>query len=369
MSLFGIRGFQRCALPCAVSIHVLAIVLSDPLGLVTNRAAADTFFGPGGPAAGHIATTGPVFDVREDYLDFGALDASVSTTVVVSVPVGYNSQGGYLIEDRSYLSDAWVGAGAQPASPNAPLAGAVAATARSETYTGPGNWGSRPAGFATSVVNWFDSVRLVWNGSGPAPAMPTALEAHVGILGKTDVTESGYFNGGFNYGYQSAMVDYGFNTHFFIDAGSGGSVGVVPMNNHVTMNVGEWLQNGVDNASIHLIGGVFTGIIEGDFRSGAAFSFGGSVRASASYGSSAADISVRLTSLTVPGGPGGSALQSIGSESVTPEQLGWKVVFGSGMVLPSSVPEIDPNGVSGVLALVTGALGLLERRRVKATAA
>ena len=33
---------------------------------------------------------------------------------------------------------------------------------------------------------------------------------------------------------------------------------------------------------------------------------------------------------------------------------------------PSSVPEIDPNSIGSVLALVLGALGLLERRRLKA---
>jgi len=32
----------------------------------------------------------------------------------------------------------------------------------------------------------------------------------------------------------------------------------------------------------------------------------------------------------------------------------------------SAVPEIDPAGMGSVLALVTGALGLLERRRLKA---
>jgi hypothetical protein len=33
---------------------------------------------------------------------------------------------------------------------------------------------------------------------------------------------------------------------------------------------------------------------------------------------------------------------------------------------PAAVPEIDPAGMGSVLALVTGALGLLERRRLKA---
>ena len=33
---------------------------------------------------------------------------------------------------------------------------------------------------------------------------------------------------------------------------------------------------------------------------------------------------------------------------------------------PSAVPEIDPNSIGSVLALVLGSLGLLERRRLKA---
>ncbi|MFZ4734106.1 MAG: formylglycine-generating enzyme family protein, partial [Pirellulales bacterium] len=49
------------------------------------------------------------------------------------------------------------------------------------------------------------------------------------------------------------------------------------------------------------------------------------------------------------------------------------VIFGfrlaSPLSGPSGVPEIDPAGVGSVLALVTGALGLLERRRMKAKVA
>ena len=40
---------------------------------------------------------------------------------------------------------------------------------------------------------------------------------------------------------------------------------------------------------------------------------------------------------------------------------GWLI----GTASPSAVPEIDPAGISSVLALVAGALGLLERRRLK----
>jgi hypothetical protein len=37
----------------------------------------------------------------------------------------------------------------------------------------------------------------------------------------------------------------------------------------------------------------------------------------------------------------------------------------SELTVPSAVPEIDPAGMGSVLALITGALGLLERRRLK----
>jgi hypothetical protein len=43
---------------------------------------------------------------------------------------------------------------------------------------------------------------------------------------------------------------------------------------------------------------------------------------------------------------------------------GWRI--GSVQAAPSSVPEIDPNSLGSVLALVLGSLGLLERRRLKA---
>ena len=43
---------------------------------------------------------------------------------------------------------------------------------------------------------------------------------------------------------------------------------------------------------------------------------------------------------------------------------GWQI--GSAQAAPSSVPEIDPNSLGSVLALVLGSLGLLERRRLKA---
>ena len=35
------------------------------------------------------------------------------------------------------------------------------------------------------------------------------------------------------------------------------------------------------------------------------------------------------------------------------------------LTVASAVPEIDPAGIGSVLALVTGALGLIERRRLK----
>jgi formylglycine-generating enzyme required for sulfatase activity len=61
-------------------------------------------------------------------------------------------------------------------------------------------------------------------------------------------------------------------------------------------------------------------------------------------------------------------LSSSGSLSIAPSSD----TFGVGIRLaspgsgPSAVPEIDPNSLGSVLALVLGSLGLLERRRLKA---
>jgi hypothetical protein len=43
-----------------------------------------------------------------------------------------------------------------------------------------------------------------------------------------------------------------------------------------------------------------------------------------------------------------------------------RATFAVSGASPSSVPEIDPNSLGSVLALVLGSLGLLERRRLKA---
>jgi len=48
--------------------------------------------------------------------------------------------------------------------------------------------------------------------------------------------------------------------------------------------------------------------------------------------------------------------------SVELEYIGFRLASGG----PSAVPEIDPNSLGSVLALVLGSLGLLERRRLKA---
>ena len=67
---------------------------------------------------------------------------------------------------------------------------------------------------------------------------------------------------------------------------------------------------------------------------------------------------------------GGNAfrLSSSGRLSSGPsdEGIGYGFRLASPVSGPSSVPEIDPNSLGSVLALVLGSLGLLERRRLKA---
>ena len=60
-----------------------------------------------------------------------------------------------------------------------------------------------------------------------------------------------------------------------------------------------------------------------------------------------------------------SRLSSSDSYSYGPSEsdptFGFRLASGG----PSAVPEIDPNSLGSVLALVLGSLGLLERRRLK----
>jgi len=63
----------------------------------------------------------------------------------------------------------------------------------------------------------------------------------------------------------------------------------------------------------------------------------------------------------VTGGASGNKFVGY-ADDLTNTQIGYVAAF-------SAVPEIDPAGMGSVLALVTGALGLIERRRLKAKAA
>ena len=58
----------------------------------------------------------------------------------------------------------------------------------------------------------------------------------------------------------------------------------------------------------------------------------------------------------------GSSVTPFSSSTFSPSASG---VWTIGTVGSAAVPEIDPAGMGSVLALVTGALGLLERRRLK----
>ncbi len=66
--------------------------------------------------------------------------------------------------------------------------------------------------------------------------------------------------------------------------------------------------------------------------------------------------------------PNPFGLSSSNSSSLAPsvEGNGFGFRLASPVSEPSAVPEIDPNSIGSVLALVLGSLGLLERRRLKA---
>ena len=65
--------------------------------------------------------------------------------------------------------------------------------------------------------------------------------------------------------------------------------------------------------------------------------------------------------------PGGFSAGAGGSTSADTENYSIGFRLAGPVSNPSSVPEIDPNSIGSVLALIVGSLGLLERRRLKAS--
>jgi len=59
-------------------------------------------------------------------------------------------------------------------------------------------------------------------------------------------------------------------------------------------------------------------------------------------------------------------LQSSFRVAFAPDSEGETDGFRLASTLAATVPEVDPAGMGSVLALVIGALGLIERRRLKA---
>ncbi len=84
------------------------------------------------------------------------------------------------------------------------------------------------------------------------------------------------------------------------------------------------------------------------------------------------DVTGAAGSRAVRGGSWDAGNSNLLSSSVglpfSPSNDGANVGFrlASPVSEPSAVPEIDPNSLGSVLALVLGSLGLLERRRLKA---
>jgi len=76
-----------------------------------------------------------------------------------------------------------------------------------------------------------------------------------------------------------------------------------------------------------------------------------------------------LNTLAVVGSFGsnqyGNASADFNTDQGTLHMSGHTDLTGSFIIAAAPVPEIDPAGMASVLALVTGALGLLERRRLK----
>ena len=343
MPYFSLKAFSLClaALAC---LPLGSIANAEPLQWVTVGDPGNTADTTGAPnPAGAVATSFQIMKyefTNQQYTDFLNSVASTDTYSLYNTNMGSNARGGI---SRSGSSGSY-------------------------SYSVRTNMGDKPVNW----VSWFDAARVSnWYQNGATSSSSTETGAYTLVSGQTSGTapavnsgatfyvptedqwyKAAYYKGGgtnagyWNYATQSDTVPTQV-TAGLTGIGSAGSTG----NFANTQYGADW--NSLD-------GNVTT--------------VGTNGRASA-YG--AFDMSGNVYEWNVlTGAPGSSrgirggdwsniyvALSSSNSYSTDPSVDSNYGSFGFRLASPSGVPEIDPNGMSAVLGLIVGGLGLLERRR------
>jgi formylglycine-generating enzyme required for sulfatase activity len=343
MSLFSCKPFS-------VWLAALACL---PLGSIANAGIIEwaTVGDPGNTADtdpagyGAVATSFQIMKyeyTNQLYTDFLNSVAATDTYSLYNTNMGSNARGGI---SRSGSSGAY-------------------------TYSAKTNMGDKPVNY----VSWFDAARVSnWYQNGATNSSSTEMGAYTLVSGQTTGTapavnpgatfyvqkqdqwyKAAYYKGG---GTSAGYWDYATQSNTVPTAvtasgtgvGSAGSTG-----NFANFNFNaDWnSQNGNvttvgtnGGSSAYLVFDMSGNVWEWNDLTGAA----GSTRG------------IRGGSFS------NTALSSSSSNAPNPSAEDFSIGFRLARPVsgPAAVPEIDPAGMGSVLAIVTGTLGLLERRRLK----
>ena len=248
-------------------------------------------------------------------------------------------------------------------------------TSGSYTYATRTNMGDKPVNF----VSWFDAARVSnWLMNGGTSSSSTETGAYTLIGGQTSGTapavnpgatfyiptedqwyKAAYYKGG---GTNAGYWDYATQSDSVPTAVTAGSTGIGSSGS--AGNSANWNRSADWNDQN---GNVTTVGTNGGASAYGAFDQSGNVyewndltgAAGSSRGMRGGDWALLY--------PFYLSSSSVGLFNRDPSTEGSAVGFrlASPVSGPSAVPEIDPNGLGSVLAFVAGALGLLERRRLK----
>ena len=237
------------------------------------------------------------------------------------------------------------------------------------SYSAKTNMGDKPVNY----VSWFDAARVSnWYQNGATSSSSTETGAYTLVGGQTTGTapavnpgatfyvptedqwyKAAYYMGG---GTSAGYWDFATQSDSNPTAVTAGSTGIGSAGS--TGNFANYLTAADWNSQN---GNVTTVGTNGGPSAYGAFDMSGNVyewndftgAAGSSRGLRAGDFSYNAGSLS-------SADSGQGDSSVDRDYIGFRL---ASPVSVSGVPEIDPNGLSAVLGLIVGGLGLLERRR------